>query len=269
MAYTNCEFILNLKREYNAQRRGDEMKFYLLSNFLTDNCWRENEISVFTKDWDRKDDDPLHPKFSNECAPFCPVCHRSMRPSYPLSPLRREIHVARPYFGDIVVRGAKVYFSERAKLLYEESNLTGIEEFKKIEVLRVVCHNGVRKAKLPQVPTYYWCPIVVDGATWDYERSNAVYSDPDPIICEYCKDFTGTIRGYTGLYVDESRWNGSNIFELLGIGGKIMVDENFKSWVECNNLTGANLIPESMTSLDLKADSLESTIKKLYNGFTE
>ena len=71
------------------------------------------------------------------------------------------------------------------------------------------------------------------------------------------------------MYVDESRWNGSNIFELLGIGGKIMVDENFKSWVECNNLTGANLIPESMTSLDLKADSLESIVKKLYNGFTE
>ncbi len=245
------------------------MKFYLLRSFVTSNFWDENEIAVYCKDWDRKDDDPLCPRFSNRYGPFCPVCHKSMRSVYPFSPLRREIHVARPYFADIVAHGVQVYFSERAKLLYEESSLKGIEEFREIEILKVVGHNGVRKAKLPPPPTYYFCQIAVDGATWDYEKSKAVYDEPDPIICEYCKDYNGLIKGYEGMYVDESRWNGSNIFELLGIGGKIMVDENFKSWVECNNLTGANLIPESMTSLDLKADSLESIVKKLYNGFTE
>ena len=245
------------------------MKFYLLSNFMTSNFWHENLITEYDKDWDRKEDDPLFPRFSRDQGPFCPVCHKNMRHLYPLSPLRREIHVAKPYFGDIVTRGAEVYFSDRAKIIYEESDLKGIEKFRKIEILKVACHNGVRKAKLSPLPTYYWCQIAVDGATWDYEKSKAIYSKPDPIICEYCKDYKGFIRGYSGLYVDESRWNGNNIFELLGIGGKIMVDESFKSWVECNNLTGANLIPESMTSLDLKADSLESTIKKLYNGFTE
>ena len=245
------------------------MKFYLLRNFMTGNCWHENEIRVFAKDWDRKDDDPLHPKFTHDHGPLCPVCHRSMMQlTYPHSPLRREIHVAKPYFGDIVADG-RVYFSERAKLLYEESDLKGIEEFREIEILKVVSHNGVRKAKLPPPPTYYLCQIAVDGATWDYEKSKAVYSEPDPIICEYCKDFKGLIRGYEGLYVDESRWNGNNIFELLGIGGRIMVDENFKSWAERNNLTGANFIPESKTSLDLNAESLRSTIEKLYDGFTE
>ena len=246
------------------------MKFYQLCDYMTNNYWHENEIKVFCKDWSRKENDPLYPRFKSDYGPFCPVCHESMRTStYPISPLRREIHIARSYFGDIISDGVRVYFSERAKLLYEKSNLTGIEEFKKIEILKVACHNGVRKAKLPPLPTYYWCPIVVDGATWDYERSKAVYSEPDSIICDYCKNYKGLIKGYDGMYVDESRWNGNNIFELLGIGGKIMVDENFKSWVECNNLTGANLIPESGTSLDLSTESLRSTLEKLYNGFTE
>ena len=243
------------------------MKFYQLRCFMTSSIWRENEITEYNKDYDRKDDDPLYPRYSNDHSPFCPVCHKSLRALYPISPLRREIHVARPYFGDIVADGVKVYFSERAKLHYEESDLTGIEEFKKIEILRVVCHNGVRKAKLPPPPTYYWCQVAIDGATWDYEKSKAVYSEPDPIICEYCKNYRGLVKEYRGLYVDESRWNGNSIFELLGIGGKVMVDENFKSWVERNNLTGANLIPESMTSLVSDCD-MTSTITKLYNGLT-
>ncbi len=172
------------------------MKFYLLRSFVTSNFWDENEIAVYCKDWDRKDDDPLCPRFSNRYGPFCPVCHKSMRSVYPFSPLRREIHVARPYFADIVAHGVQVYFSERAKLLYEESSLKGIEEFREIEILKVVGHNGVRKAKLPPPPTYYFCQIAVDGATWDYEKSKAVYDEPDPIICEYCKDYNGLIKGY-------------------------------------------------------------------------
>lgn len=245
------------------------MKFYQLRCFMTSNIWEENEITEYCKDWDRKSDDPLYPRFSNDHGPFCPVCHRSMRSLYPFSPLRREMHVAKPYFGDIVAHGVQVYFSERAKLLYEESDLKGIEKFRGIELLKVVGHNGVRKSKLPPPPAYYFCQIAVDGATWDYKKSKAIYSEPDPIICEYCKNYKGLVKGYEGMYVDEERWNGSNIFELLGIGGKIMVDEKFKSWVERNNLTGANLIPESMTSLDLNAESLQNTIEKLYNGFTE
>ena len=88
MVYTSCEFVLNLKREYKAQSRGDEMKFYLLSNFMTSNSWHENLITEYDKDWDRKEDDPLFPRFSRDQGPFCPVCHKNMRHLYPLSPLR-------------------------------------------------------------------------------------------------------------------------------------------------------------------------------------
>ena len=55
------------------------------------------------------------------------------------------------------------------------------------------------------------------------------------------------IKGYEGMYVDESRWNGSNIFELLGIGGKIMVDETLNLGL-MQQSDGCQSIPESMTS---------------------
>ena len=222
---------------------------------MTPNVWEENKIDSYCKDDKLPMSHPLHPQYSIDHGPFCPLCHKSIGNTYSLPPLRREIHLAKPYFGDLINSSLFVYFSERAKKLYEESDLKGVEEFRKIEILRVVTHNGVRKAKLPPCPTYYLADITVDGAIMDYKRSKAVLCPPIGPLCEYCtRPLSGEGRDvdkYTGLYIDESRWNKNNIFYLLGIGGTNVVDQKFKDWFEDNHLVNASsFVPEAESTFN-------------------
>ena len=240
--------MLFLLSGFGLHKKGNRMNFYVVSDKWTPNVWPENEISTYLKDYDRDINDPLFPNFDDHHEPFCPVCHHCLR-TYPLPPLRREIHLAKPYFGDIIVGGPGLYFSEHAMNLYKDAGLTGIEAFRKIEILKVVTHNGVRKGKLPPCPSYYWCDLVVDGAKMDYKKSKAVFCPPVSPLCGFCmiplNHDAGTIDKYTGVYLEESTWNKNNIFLPLGIWSKVMADQVFKNWYDENNLTGIELRPSS------------------------
>ncbi len=228
------------------------MNFYIIQRKRTPNSWNENEIMTYTPDENRDRNDPLYPKIDFNHPPFCPKCGKRLK-IYHLPPLRREIHVAKPYFGDFI-SDSDIYCSERFKTLYEQSGLKGIEQFRKIDILRVVTHNGVRKAKLPPLPTYYLADIIVDGAILDYKRSKAVFCPPIVPLCDYCKlplkkGNGSMLDKTTGIYVDQGRWNGNNIFELIGGISLIVVDKVFKDWFDAQHFNNANLfVPESERS---------------------
>ncbi len=239
------------------------MNFYIIEEKMTQNSWEENAISTYQPDESRDENDPLYPKTAHHHPPFCPLCGKSLS-TYALPPLRREIHIAKPFFGDLIYSFG-IYCSERFKILYEQSGLKGIEQFRMIDILRVVTHNGVRKAKLSPLPTYYLADIVVDGAIMDYKRSKAVFCPPIVPLCDYCKlplkEHGCFLDRYSGVFVDQTRWNGNNIFELIGGISLIIVDQTFKSWFDDSQLlSGCLFIPESEKSD--KGHLYDSYVKK-------
>ncbi len=216
------------------------MDFFILEGKMTPNIWHENDISSYDKDNLRDWNDPLYPRPIFNQPPFCPLCGHSLR-LYDPPPLRRQIEVARPYFADIVIHGDDMYCSERCRDLFMRSDIQGIERFRKIEILAVLAHNGVRKAKLPPLPVYHLAEIAVDGAAVDDKRSQSVFDPPLGPVCGYCTHGLGE-RGksrdkHIGLYVDIARWNGYDISRILGTGGTLFATRLFKDFVEENGLT--------------------------------
>lgn len=235
---------------------------------MTPNSWAENEISI-VPDEERGDD-----RFSCQ---YCPKCHRTLN-VFREPPIRCEFEIARPYFGDIVADFYGIFFSERAKDLFLKSGLKGIRRFERVEIVKLKAHNGVRKSKLPPMPEYYLTHIDVDGAVMDYKRSKAVFSPPIMPVCEYCNysprlDLDGIdhhklsayvprdrlaallesptrvlyprcLDKHMHIYVDAARWNGNNIFKLLGFG-EIIADQTFVDWADGNNLKCCLFVPES------------------------
>ena len=128
------------------------------------------------------------------------------------------------------------------------------------------------------MPEYYLAYIYVDGAFSDFKRSKAVFSPLIMPACEYCNHsprldgevvrhhklrtyvprdridalFDGS-EGYLypnshdkhmHVYVDAARWNGNNIFKLIGIGCEV-ADQTFVDWADGNNLKCCHFVPES------------------------
>lgn len=250
------------------------MNFYILRVKTTSNSWDENEMQRVLGD-NRKGY-----RFSHD---YCPVCHRVLG-GWPEPPIRCELHIAAQYFGDIVPSCGDIFFSKQARDLFLESGLRGIQRFEHVEILKLKTHNGIRKSKLPPLPEYYFAYVNFDGAIMDYKHSKAILCPPILPVCEYCissppldregilqhtlstytpdnkldlllesseqKLFPNSLDKYTGIYVDESRWNGNNIFRLIGIGGTTVVDQTFVDWANENNLTGCHFAPESEPSAD-------------------
>ena len=53
------------------------------------------------------------------------------------------------------------------------------------------------------------------------------------------------------MYVDETRWNNNNIFELLGGLSLFVVDQRFKDWFDAQHFNNASLfIPDSEMSIN-------------------
>ena len=237
------------------------MNFYILKQRKTPNIWVENRISIVS---DENWEDRRYTSYS------CPMCHdvTKLLPKPPMGKgLEGEFEVAKPYFGDLVPDYDRIFFSKRARDLFLESGLTGIQKFERIEIVKLKAHNGVRKSKLPPMPEYYLAHIEVDGAVMDYKRSKAVLFAPIVHACEYCSRSpflegryepsnevilisTNGLDKYMGKYVDVSRWNGNNIFLLLGTGGTTVVDQTFVDWARGNNLTGGCFTPENEPCVD-------------------
>lgn len=217
------------------------MGFYIVEEFMTDNCWYYNKIDPIDRVYDK-----THP-------PFCPYCGRQLR-DYVTFPLNSVMDIAKPYFCDMIYTLGSVYVTERFRDSFEKSGLKGIENFREITLDKIKTHNGVRKAKLPEPPRYFMADLIVDGATIDLKKSKAVFHRPE--FCHYCMfptqepyervDFgnMGLVK-WDGYYIDQTRWNGNNIFVVLSYPIYFAVDQKFKDWFEENQfLPGCRFIPE-------------------------
>lgn len=228
------------------------MNFYIIEMLRTTNEWYYNEVSINKRVYDKK-----HP-------PLCPYCGRQLR-RYVLNPLNFDMDIAVPYFGDMIYDVEFIIVSERFRTLFEKSGLKGIENFREMTLKKIRTHNGVRKAKLPEPPRYFMADIVVDGAAIDLKKSKAVFHRPE--FCHYCTEPTdpyledldgnqGLVK-WDGYYIEQTRWNGNDIFVVLSYPIRFAVDQKFKVWFEENQLQpGCCFIPERDYKEDVIHDEM-------------
>ncbi|MBQ6157994.1 MAG: hypothetical protein IJJ20_03170 [Thermoguttaceae bacterium] len=229
------------------------MNFYIVEMLWTTNEWYYNKVSINKRVYDE-----TYP-------PLCPYCGNQLR-DYILPPLDFDMDITVPYFCDMIYTLGSVYVTERFRNSFEKSGLKGIENFREMTLKKIRTHNGVRKAKLPEPPRYFLADLIVDGATIDLKKSKAVFHRPE--FCHYCtfptqepyeEDLSGNqgLVKLDGCYIDQTRWNGNDIFVVLSYPIYFAVDQKFKDWFEENQLLpGCSFIPEQDYKEDVIHDGM-------------
>jgi hypothetical protein len=165
-------------------------------------------------------------------APTCAVCSKPIGPRRWIPPykvrLRSGTRTDKP--GDSITGPGFDGFLATTNLqaAYIEASLSGVIDWRPVEIVNW-SGSPYRLTVLPD-PT-----ARADVARMDIEFSRS----PD---CSNCQQ--GTIVGYRGVVVDESTWNGDDIFLLMNLG-LLVVTDRFKTIVDENEFTGLSFEPAS------------------------
>lgn len=176
----------------------------------------------------------------------CPVCGRYMSMLRWLPPYNIRLSSAAPQKWGDFVWGAGIdspLVSERFKTAYEQTDLTGILQFRgPVTIVRV---GKNRPGALPNIlPTYYIVDIERLGPATDPKAERRVYRPGTHVPCDFCQVSEG---GWLVLrdrvVVDLSTWKGEDIFFARGGPPQPIVSERFKAFVEQHRFTNCWLIP--------------------------
>lgn len=196
------------------------MKFYVINNHLF-------EDTEFAYGEEFNDD------FNTGDAERCDKCGAALTSLKWLPPY--EVKLSNPVFGDFVFGTIEPFLvSEHFKNEYEKSNLKGIQNFAPVTIKEV---NNNRTKEQP--PNYFLVNIRLSETLIDEEKSNLKREGKTQ--CPECR-MGGIIKGFKGLYLLESSWNGEDIFYAKGLPGTIFVSERFKNFVEDRNISNIELI---------------------------
>ncbi len=199
------------------------------------------------RDWMRGTDFPDTVFFTNDHvtlgdAPRCPVCNRYCEGMEWLPPYQIELEMFTNRFGDVIVgTGLDLIVDESFKIAFEKTDLTGLEIIGEAEVERIICRRKARKKLIGPIPKYYVARMKYGCAAIDHEKSGSAFEPGKKPICDYCR--LGRIGAYRKIVIDESTWDGTDIFMARGIGGQITTSQRFKDWWDSCNFTNCKLIP--------------------------
>lgn len=173
----------------------------------------------------------------------CPVCHKTVSQLRWLPPHRIKLSTSKPEkWGDFVWgAGFPLLISGRFKEIYEKEGLSGIDEISPpVEILKA----GVRK--LPDLPSrhfeYHLIHVPWGGANQDDAASGVSYQNPENIRCSYCRKGVA-YRKQVRIVIEDSSWNGSDIFKPRNTPAQFVVSERFKEMAEKYQLNNLWLIP--------------------------
>ncbi|RNC79742.1 MAG: hypothetical protein ED557_14590 [Balneola sp.] len=191
---------------------------YFFAN--TNKLFSDNEFAY----GEQKDGD-----FNTGEAEFCKVCGHPISMLEWLSPL--SIRVSSKALGDFIF-GTYVGFilSERVLNLYENSGLTGLSNFRSVDIFY---RGNLLKEK------YYYPKIKIINAYVDY--SSFIFSKIDK--CSFCQKGGSIIDKINGVSFLHKEQISSDIFFTTSIGqGVFFVSEFFKKMIENNRLSNFSLI---------------------------
>ena len=191
-------------------------------------------------------DDPVH---QGKVTGNCPQCNTGGLYDW-LPPYSLEISVYRcSAFADAMFGTTlMILVNENFKNSYERTDLKGLTFRGKVTVTKVKCLWGARKKSLPPLPNFYLTEAERGTTAIDHEKSGSVFELNGEPECHYCR--YGNIMRIQRLVVDESTWDGRDIFQINGTG-RIVVTQKFKDWFDSHHFAGLRLIPAEEFSFDL------------------
>lgn len=174
------------------------------------------------------------PKAQYSDPPYCQKCGGPMSMMIWRPPFTIELDS--PKFGDFVYGGGFDFIvSEQFKSAYEQSDLTGIDEFFPVNITRI---KGNSKNSTP--PHYYTFHIKLDDTEVDFVKSRIVFDEDDKNTCDACTN--GEIIDMAGIHIAEESWTGLDIFFMKKLYGYIIVTQRFYDFVHEHKFTNVDLI---------------------------
>jgi len=131
-------------------------------------------------------------------------------------------------FGDIAFWMDAVLVSSRFRDTFESSGLRGLSEFLPVEVVSCRKHRKLHA----EVPSYFRTMPNRGSAKIDPLASGINWGEPDKPRCDVCLNGQGVLKRWKSVVVDESTWNGDDIFYAYGIPGTLIVSSQFADWAK-------------------------------------
>jgi len=127
-------------------------------------------------------------------------------------------------FGDVAFGASDVLVSAHFKDAYQFSNLNGLSQF---ESVSIASHKNYG-AKPGTTPKYSRASPRKNATQIDVKASDVEWEKGREPTCNVC--LGGIIRRWRRIIVDESTWNGDDIFYAYGIPGVLIVSKRFVEW---------------------------------------
>lgn len=158
----------------------------------------------------------------------CPVCHAVAAPGVWRAP--RRIRLSKDDCGDLILGVAfEIVVSARFRDVFTKAGLTGITDFGALEI------GGKRSAE------YYAARPKIAFTRLNESASGVVWRvEPQ---CSHCR--LGAIERVNQVVLDETTWDGSDIFMATGLYSLKIVSEKFVQTVRDAKLTNVVLVEAS------------------------
>jgi hypothetical protein len=184
---------------------------------------------------------PEEYRTSDDC-PTCPHCGGAIGMRSWLPPHRVAIKQPRK-IGDFLDGPFSFVVSERFKLLYEKSTLTGIKEFHPLEVVQM----AARKKEYTK-PSLFGVDVVHSRARINYDLSvTKWWKLPQSDYCRKCGPGGGgkggTAERFEGLHFEHGTWQGEDFFYPINLSGIVVVSESGAAFVKEHSFTNVSLSP--------------------------
>jgi hypothetical protein len=96
------------------------------------------------------------------------------------------------------------------------------------------------------MPSYFRTIPKLGAAKIDLAKSGIDFGEQREPRCDVCLSGPGVLKRWKAVVVDESTWNGDDIFYAYGLPGLLIVSSRFAEWAA--NFEFKNLVLEDATS---------------------
>ncbi len=178
----------------------------------------------------------------------CPKCEGPISMRKWLAP--RKVHLKQATrIGDLVfgAGGGIMLVSERFKVAFENSNLRGIKEFNKVEIISIkpkTVSDSLQSIKLFEaVIVIQPIKVLFDFMDVDWCRK------PPANHCKFCELSKGEYNSYQRIVIDPNSNFDSDIFCPINLSGTIILSSKAYDFFAKNSFTNVFLTPCSDASL--------------------
>lgn len=159
-------------------------------------------------------------------APRCPKCNSFVGMLESVPPYRVHLETWGDGYGDLAFWMSDFLVTSRFRDGFVNSGLCGLQSFAPTEFLSYK-HHGVA---LSDPPDYFRTIPRIGGARVDAIASEIEWEKGRHPTCELCLSGGGVLKRWKRIVIDESSWDGSDIFYSYGIPGALIVSERFHYW---------------------------------------